>query len=351
MATKGNLGEVVTTCERSWVQASPWGFYFKSEKKWGLSPKAKVQVLYTAQLDVTYNIKIIWGRHGLKDIVVDSDEMCYFKFRNEEGISTISSRLGRLIKMDKMTADMCKKGAGRLGFARVLVEINVEDKYLDKVKISYVDELRNFYKMKPKQNKNNHKNENTQMKNERVNEEGFVKVKHKRNTDDNNKGYYGSKGNKQQVRQDVGDKYVAKPKAHNPKIVNGGNKVKGPKKFHLRKFGNFGESREKDEGDSEDEENVEDLMNDITECMSDNEINGLDNQLMNDGKYDRRVIQRQMQKQESKVYLVNALDTGLVVTESSGTKFGKQEQATGQQYAEQPEFNNEGMVDQDVEQC
>nr|GEU29110.1 hypothetical protein [Tanacetum cinerariifolium] len=26
MATKGNLGEVVTTCERSWVQASPWGF-------------------------------------------------------------------------------------------------------------------------------------------------------------------------------------------------------------------------------------------------------------------------------------------------------------------------------------
>nr|GEX27905.1 hypothetical protein [Tanacetum cinerariifolium] len=32
MATKGNLGEVVTTCERSWVQASPWGFSFKGEK-------------------------------------------------------------------------------------------------------------------------------------------------------------------------------------------------------------------------------------------------------------------------------------------------------------------------------
>nr|GEV88903.1 nucleotide-binding, alpha-beta plait [Tanacetum cinerariifolium] len=32
MATNGNLMEVVTTCERSWVQASPWGFSFRSEK-------------------------------------------------------------------------------------------------------------------------------------------------------------------------------------------------------------------------------------------------------------------------------------------------------------------------------
>nr|GEY63101.1 basic 7S globulin 2-like [Tanacetum cinerariifolium] len=32
MATKGNLGEVVITCERSWVQASPLEFSFRSEK-------------------------------------------------------------------------------------------------------------------------------------------------------------------------------------------------------------------------------------------------------------------------------------------------------------------------------
>nr|GEU62196.1 hypothetical protein [Tanacetum cinerariifolium] len=38
MATKGNLGEVVTTCERSWVQASPWGFSFMSEKRVGFIP-------------------------------------------------------------------------------------------------------------------------------------------------------------------------------------------------------------------------------------------------------------------------------------------------------------------------
>nr|GEV29481.1 cysteine and histidine-rich domain-containing protein RAR1 [Tanacetum cinerariifolium] len=54
MATNGNIGEVVTTCERSWFQASPWGFPSGAKKEWGLSPKAKVRVLHTAQLDVTF---------------------------------------------------------------------------------------------------------------------------------------------------------------------------------------------------------------------------------------------------------------------------------------------------------
>nr|GEW35270.1 hypothetical protein [Tanacetum cinerariifolium] len=53
MATKGNLGEVVTTCEKSWVQASPWGFPSGAKKECGLSHKAKVRVLHTAQLNVT----------------------------------------------------------------------------------------------------------------------------------------------------------------------------------------------------------------------------------------------------------------------------------------------------------
>nr|GEZ62844.1 hypothetical protein [Tanacetum cinerariifolium] len=65
-ATRPNLGEVVTTCERSWVQASPWGFLSgakrsgvyplrrRSKKEWGLSPKEKVRVLHTAQLNVTF---------------------------------------------------------------------------------------------------------------------------------------------------------------------------------------------------------------------------------------------------------------------------------------------------------
>nr|GEZ80280.1 hypothetical protein [Tanacetum cinerariifolium] len=47
MATKCNLGEVVTTCERCWVQARRGGFPSGAKKKWGLSPKAKGIPIYT----------------------------------------------------------------------------------------------------------------------------------------------------------------------------------------------------------------------------------------------------------------------------------------------------------------
>ncbi|GKC37658.1 RNA-directed DNA polymerase, eukaryota, reverse transcriptase zinc-binding domain protein, partial [Tanacetum coccineum] len=143
--------------------------------------------------ELKYNTRRMWGRLGLKDIVVDADEMCFFKFKSEEkmnlvldqspwlvngkhmimqkldpetiivkeapckipvwirlynvpleawsinGISTISSRLGMPVKMDHMTVEMCKEGYGRLGYARVLVEIDASKAYVDKVEIDYVD--------------------------------------------------------------------------------------------------------------------------------------------------------------------------------------------------------------------
>nr|GEW05443.1 ARID DNA-binding domain-containing protein [Tanacetum cinerariifolium] len=54
MATKDNLGEVVTTCERDLgFKPRRGGFPSGAKKEWGLSPKAKVRVLHTGQLDVT----------------------------------------------------------------------------------------------------------------------------------------------------------------------------------------------------------------------------------------------------------------------------------------------------------
>ncbi|GJV35897.1 hypothetical protein Tco_1408374 [Tanacetum coccineum] len=103
--------------------------------------------------------------------------------------------------------------------------------------------------------------------------------------------------------------------------------------------------------------------------------------------YDRRVNKKQMLKQESKVNSGKALDAGLVVTESSGTKSEVQDEnsrsgidtdvanadirpiydeepmaevqlsaecnifAIGQQHTKQPEFNNEGGIDQYTEKC
>nr|GEW21390.1 RNA-directed DNA polymerase, eukaryota, reverse transcriptase zinc-binding domain protein [Tanacetum cinerariifolium] len=112
--------------------------------------------------ELRYNTRRMWGRHGLKDCIVDADGMCYFKFKHEDGmnyvidqspwvvngkpflvqkwepetviikespckipiwirllnipleewsvrgISALISRLGRPIKMDQVTADMCR---------------------------------------------------------------------------------------------------------------------------------------------------------------------------------------------------------------------------------------------------
>ncbi|GJT25912.1 hypothetical protein Tco_0895849 [Tanacetum coccineum] len=104
-------------------------------------------------------------------------------------------------------------------------------------------------------------------------------------------------------------------------------------------------------------------------------------------EYNSWVNERQMQTTEDKVDSSKALDASLVDTESSGTALKEQDTssrsgndahaddadirpiydeepmaevqttaeinifATGQQHTEQPEFNNEGKVDQNVEQC
>ncbi|GJV64809.1 hypothetical protein Tco_1475637 [Tanacetum coccineum] len=82
-------------------------------------------------------------------------------------------------------------------------------------------------------------------------------------------------------------------------------------------------------------------------------------------EYNSWVNERQMQTTEDKVDSSKALDASLIDTESSGTTLKEQVQpmaevqttaeinvfAIGQQHTKQPEFNNEGEVDQNAEQC
>ncbi|GJS76355.1 hypothetical protein Tco_0726236 [Tanacetum coccineum] len=104
-------------------------------------------------------------------------------------------------------------------------------------------------------------------------------------------------------------------------------------------------------------------------------------------QYESRVNERQNQTTEEKTDTSNALDASSVIIESNGTESKEQDtssrsgndahvddadirpiyaeepmaevqmtaddnvSATGQQHTEQPEFNNEGEVDQNVEQC
>nr|GEX99767.1 hypothetical protein [Tanacetum cinerariifolium] len=115
--------------------------------------------------------------------------------------------------------------------------------------------------------------------------------------------------------------------------------------------------------------------------------NSIDERSQHKRKYDSWVNERQMQTIEEKANTSKALDASLVDTESSGTESKEQDTssrsendahaddadirpiydeepmvevqttaeinvfAIGQQYTEQPEFNNEGEVDQNAEEC
>ncbi|GKE51385.1 hypothetical protein Tco_1486541, partial [Tanacetum coccineum] len=102
------------------------------------------------------------GKHALRDIIVDNEEIWFAKFKDEDGMNLVIEqspwmvngrpfivqkwdpevaivKLGRPIMMDKMTADMCNRSTRRLGYARVLVEIEECKGFLDNIEIIYVD--------------------------------------------------------------------------------------------------------------------------------------------------------------------------------------------------------------------
>nr|GEW69747.1 ATPase, F1/V1/A1 complex, alpha/beta subunit, zinc knuckle CX2CX4HX4C [Tanacetum cinerariifolium] len=54
-----------------------------------------------------------------------------------KGVSAIASSLGTPLIMDKTTARMCHEGAGRVGYAKVLVEVKAESQFKEKVEINY----------------------------------------------------------------------------------------------------------------------------------------------------------------------------------------------------------------------
>ncbi|PWA50665.1 ATPase, F1/V1/A1 complex, alpha/beta subunit, Zinc knuckle CX2CX4HX4C [Artemisia annua] len=160
--------------------------------------------------------------------------------------------------MDKMTATMCKEGSGRLGYARVLVEIDAGKEYVEKLELSYVDKQLNVkrnkwvkveYSWKP--DKCNHcvvfghsqsqckvgksqnetvngstgkttsgtNNANTNLRNDGEGDnESFVEARNRKN-----RGEYNGQGNRQFRRVYYPNRYVNKPKEVGVKNVNKDN--------------------------------------------------------------------------------------------------------------------------------
>ncbi|GKB85818.1 RNA-directed DNA polymerase, eukaryota, reverse transcriptase zinc-binding domain protein [Tanacetum coccineum] len=56
-----------------------------------------------------------------------------------KGIIALSSKLGKPLVMDNMTASMCHNGTGRAAYARVMIEIDAKKGYKDSIEIHYKD--------------------------------------------------------------------------------------------------------------------------------------------------------------------------------------------------------------------
>ncbi|GJZ72421.1 RNA-directed DNA polymerase, eukaryota, reverse transcriptase zinc-binding domain protein [Tanacetum coccineum] len=140
--------------------------------------------------ELRYNIRRMWGKFGIRDIISDDNnhedgmnnvleqspwlingkplvvqkwdpDMNIVKSEpksipmwvkmynvpleawNVKGISSIASRVGKPVMMHQVTANMCHSGVARLGYARVLVEIDAENGYTDKIEIIYRDADKN----------------------------------------------------------------------------------------------------------------------------------------------------------------------------------------------------------------
>nr|GFB95630.1 hypothetical protein [Tanacetum cinerariifolium] len=86
MATKGNLGEVVTTCKSSWVQASPYALTFK--------PTVYVshirQFWSITRIETTEEgTKILATVDGILRTVPESSLRRNLKLKDKEGISSL----------------------------------------------------------------------------------------------------------------------------------------------------------------------------------------------------------------------------------------------------------------------
>ncbi|GJV99439.1 RNA-directed DNA polymerase, eukaryota, reverse transcriptase zinc-binding domain protein [Tanacetum coccineum] len=180
--------------------------------------------------ELRYNIRRMWGKYGIDEIDKGKNGYYMFKFKDEigmnaiiekgpcmvknkplfvhkwspeirmikvepkkmpvwvkinqvpleawstKGISALDSSLGKHVVMDSMTASMCYKGIGNLGYAKVLVEMDAAKELKNEIKIHYVDKNKKIKGSKKVQNQKQ-ANRAWRMDRKKQNEEENIKGK------------------------------------------------------------------------------------------------------------------------------------------------------------------------------
>ncbi|GKA38841.1 zinc knuckle CX2CX4HX4C containing protein [Tanacetum coccineum] len=74
--------------------------------------------------------------------VMDENKVNETNEETTKGISALASRIGKPLVMDDVIASMCKMGVGRVGFARVLVEISAKKPFPYEIEVVYKNEAK-----------------------------------------------------------------------------------------------------------------------------------------------------------------------------------------------------------------
>ncbi|GJT29450.1 RNA-directed DNA polymerase, eukaryota, reverse transcriptase zinc-binding domain protein [Tanacetum coccineum] len=163
----------------------------EGRRKWELSPCGYFVGYKMYIQELNYHMFRMWGKYGLKKITSIRNGNYVFKFNNEsglliengiwivnnkpmvvqkwdidvdinkvepdvlpiwvklvnlpleawttKGLSAIASRLGKPVIMDSVTTQMCNQGIGRLGYARVLIEVEAKKGLPEVIDIQYFD--------------------------------------------------------------------------------------------------------------------------------------------------------------------------------------------------------------------
>nr|GEX70781.1 cullin-4 [Tanacetum cinerariifolium] len=67
----------------------------------------------------------------------------------DKGISAIASRLGKPLIMDAMTTNLCKHGREKVGYARILVEVNAKRGFIEQIELTMEGTNRGLMRKRP----------------------------------------------------------------------------------------------------------------------------------------------------------------------------------------------------------
>ncbi|GJU91923.1 RNA-directed DNA polymerase, eukaryota, reverse transcriptase zinc-binding domain protein [Tanacetum coccineum] len=194
-----------------------------------------------------------------------------------KGISAVASRFGTPLIMDQITTNMCKLGNGRLGFARVLVDVEARKGLPEKIEIVFGHCDKN-YRCRPRSIDEFMEMERNKLKKKQESAE-FIPVQHRKR---GGKKVNINEGNKKENEGIKSKNVMYKPVEKDDSKAMSQNKARKRNKFNvLRDYdGNAMQENDRQNKLTDDEEDDVIECSGIESSMNANEVVGLDSNIV-----------------------------------------------------------------------